>query len=131
MKKILLQLICLPLLLLLSCKHSTTVTGTKIKFDTCDGTAGYQWSSLKKECIRVFEQPIQLKSVAKEPMETICAVIFNEANDQAEVFAASTVILAKISVDNFEGIVASTKYNLKKNNGRWQLLVDGNVTFSE
>ncbi len=131
MKKILLQLICLPLLLLLSCKHSTTVTGTKIKFDKCDGTAGYQWSSLKKECIRVFEQPIQLKSVAKEPMETICAVIFNEANDQAEVFAASIVILAKISVDNFEGIVASTTYNLKKNNGRWQLLVDGNVTFSE
>lgn len=131
MKKLLLQLICIPLLLLVSCKHSSLLLGAKKTLNKCNGTAGYQWSSLKKECIRVFEQPLQLKSIEIEPMESICAVIFDDANDQAEVFAASTVILAKISVDNFEGIVASTTYNLKKNNGRWQLLVDGNVTFSE
>jgi hypothetical protein len=123
--------ICFSPLLIVSCKNEATIIGHKQTDEKCNPSTGYQWSSLKKECIRVFEQPIQLKSVAKEPMETICAVIFNEANDQAEVFAASTVILAKISVDNFEGIVASTTYNLKKNNGRWQLLVDGNVTFSE
>ncbi len=130
MKKRLLFII-FPLSLLVSCKNEAIIIGQKQKNEKCNPTTGYQWSSLKKECIRVFELPLQLKSVAKEPMETICAVVFNETNDRAEVFATSTVILSKISVDNFEGIVASTTYNLKKNNGRWLLLVDGNVTFSE
>lgn len=120
-----------PLFLLVSCKNEATIIGQKQKDEKCNPATGYQWSSLKKECIRVFEQPIQLKSVAEEPMETICAVVFNETNDQAEVFEAYTVILTKSSEANFEGIVASKKYNLKQNNGRWELYVDGNITFSE
>jgi len=120
-----------PLFLLVSCKNEAIIIGQKQKDEKCNPTTGYQWSSLKKECIRVFEQQIQLKSVAKIPMETICAVIFNETNDQAEVFAATTVILAKISVDNFEGTVSSKKYILKKNNEQWQLIIDSILVYTE
>lgn len=131
MKKLLLQVICAPLLLMVSCKHSSTLTGAKNKIDKCNGTAGYQWSSLKKECIRVFEQPIQLTSVAKEPMESICAVIFDEKKEKVELFLSNPIILTKKNTDNFEGTFRSTFYQLHINSGKWQLLIDGKVAFSE
>ena len=79
-----LQFICILPLLMLSIKNEVTIIGTKQKDEKCNTLAGYQWSTIK----------LQLKSVAIESIETFCAVIFNNTNDQVEVFTASKVILA-------------------------------------
>ncbi len=130
MKKKLL-FICIPPLLLVACKNEATIIGSKQEGEKCNASAGYQWSSIKNDCIRVFEQNYQLRSIEKKPMETICALIFNSNNDQVEVFADTTVILTKISADNFEGAVSYKKYNLKKNNGKWQLTIDNMLLYTE
>jgi len=48
-----------------------------------------------------------------------------------EVFAASTVILSKTSIDNFEGVINSKKYLLKKTNNKWELLIDNKLIYAE
>ncbi len=86
---------------------------------------------LKNDCIRIFEQNYQLRSVLKVPMETTCAFVFNEKNDMVEVFSDTVVILTKKSTDNFEGAVSSKNYNLKKKNGIWQLTIDDILVYTE
>lgn len=38
----------------------TILTGSDIDQHGCKASAGYQWSELKKDCIRSFELPLQL-----------------------------------------------------------------------
>ena len=55
----------------------------------CIASAGYTYSKLKKDCIRVFEQKIQLNEVsATKSYTSIVAVIFSEDKSSAELFIA-------------------------------------------
>ena len=51
----------------------------------CIASAGYTYSQLKKECIRTFEQKIQLKEIATKGNYT-AAVLFNKNQSKAEIF---------------------------------------------
>jgi hypothetical protein len=122
---------CMFILLLHSCMNEAILIGDRQKNEKCNASAGYQWSTIKKDCIRVFEQEIQLRSIQKEPMESICALIFSKDNEQVEVFENNTVILRKIYSDNYEGEVSFKKYNLKKINDKWQLIIDNILVYTE
>ncbi len=68
-------------------KDSTIVGADKDK-NGCLASAGYTWSKLNNECVRIFTG-IQLSPVkdANTDDETLCAyVLFNEKADKAEVF---------------------------------------------
>lgn len=50
----------------------------------CIGSAGYQWSALTNQCVRLFEQAVRLQSL--EANETGSAfVLFNADQSQAEL----------------------------------------------
>mgnify|MGYP003450125606 CR=1 FL=1 len=51
----------------------------------CIASAGYTYSLLKKECIRTFDQKIQLKEIATKGNYT-AAVLFNKDQSKAEIF---------------------------------------------
>lgn len=51
----------------------------------CKASAGYTYSTLKKECIRSFEQKIQLKEIASKGQFN-AAVVFNTDKSKAEIF---------------------------------------------
>lgn len=51
----------------------------------CKASAGYTYSELKKDCIRSFEQKIQLKEIASKGGFS-AAVIFNKDKSKAEIF---------------------------------------------
>jgi len=53
----------------------------------CIGSAGYVYSVIKNDCIRVFEASIQLNEVdVKGNSKSIAAIIFSEDKSKAEVF---------------------------------------------
>jgi hypothetical protein len=53
----------------------------------CRASAGYIYSVIKNDCIRLFEQEIQLNEVNPSGTSTsFSAVIFNEDKTKAEVF---------------------------------------------
>ncbi|MGK6340624.1 hypothetical protein ACMGDK_00190 [Chryseobacterium sp. DT-3] len=57
----------------------------------CIGSAGYTYSQIKKDCVRVFEQKIKLTEVAPKGSSTsMAAVIFSKDLKKAEVFVPDT-----------------------------------------
>ena len=81
----------------------------------CIASAGYTYSQLKKECIRTFEQKIQLKEIATKGNYT-AAVLFNKDQSKAEIFLKeekTSVILNNTS----KGIWKNATYTLTKNKG--------------
>lgn len=130
MKNKIIALSFLPIALF-SCKNNDIVAGAKSENQKCNATAGYQWSELKKDCIRVFEQEIQLRSIQKEPMEKICALIFSKDNEQVEVFLDNTIILTKNSSSEYTDSSKASSYLLKKVAGKWQVYNDSQLLFTE
>jgi hypothetical protein len=70
---------------------STFIFGQKVGGDKdangCIGSAGYTYSTIKKECIRIFEQKIKLEDTNKaDAVTTQTCVIFSSDNKKAEIF---------------------------------------------
>jgi hypothetical protein len=66
----------------------------------CKGSAGYTYSQIKNDCVRVFEQKIKLNEVSTEKgYTTMTAVIFSKDMKRAEIFipdgAAKSIILTR------------------------------------
>lgn len=81
----------------------------------CIASAGYTYSQLKKECIRTFEQKIQLKEIATKGNYT-AAVLFNKNKSKAEIFLKeekTSVILNRSS----KGIWKNSTYTLSQDKG--------------
>ena len=81
----------------------------------CIASAGYTYSRLKKECIRTFEQKIQLKEIATKGNYT-AAVLFNKDQSKVEIFLKeekTSVILNRSS----KGIWKNAVYTLTQNKG--------------
>lgn len=81
----------------------------------CIASAGYTYSELKKECIRPFEQKIQLKEIATKGNYT-AAVLFNKEQSKAEIFLKeekTSVILINTS----KGIWKNGTYTLTQDKG--------------
>ena len=81
----------------------------------CIASAGYTYSQLKKECIRTFEQKIQLKEIATKGNFT-AAVLFNKDQSKAEIFLKeekTSVILKRTA----KGIWKNATFTLMKNKG--------------
>lgn len=66
----------------------------------CIGSAGYTYSQIKNDCVRVFEQKIKLNEVSSDKSySTMTAVIFSKDMKRAEIFIpngnAKSIILTK------------------------------------
>ena len=67
--------------------QKTPVLGGDRDTHGCIGSAGYTYSQIKKDCVRVFEQKIKLTEVAPKGSSTsMAAVIFSKDMKKAEVF---------------------------------------------
>lgn len=82
----------------------------------CKASAGYRWSVLRNECIRIFEAGVRLDPVAKELEQSLSAfvVIKTDSSDQEiELFVPydeQTIIVKKEATDKWK----NDKYVLTK-----------------
>lgn len=80
----------IALLLFSTIGYAQVITGADRDKHGCIGSAGYTYSVLKKDCIRIFEQKIKLHQVdSAGSYKAIATVIFSTNNKQAEVFLAN------------------------------------------
>jgi hypothetical protein len=64
---------------------SPAIVGADSDEHGCKGSAGYTWSIVKNECIRVFESGIRLDAKAPDIDKTTSAfVVFKSENDEAQ-----------------------------------------------
>lgn len=81
-------------------QKKTPVVGNDRDVHGCIGSAGYTYSQIRNECVRVFEQKIKLKEVDSDKgYASITAVIFSKNMKRAEIFipdgAAKSIILER------------------------------------
>jgi hypothetical protein len=116
-----------------------TIVGADKDEHGCKGSAGYQWSELKNECIRIFEAGIRLNPVSKDVDQTTSAFIVfksKEIDIQVELFLPSekkSIILDKNGKsviyqwknDTYILTEMENNYKLLDKNGK--LLYEGNA----
>lgn len=63
----------------------TIITGSDKDPNDCKASAGYQWSELRKDCVRSFEMPVQLNN---RDNTLSAGLLFNADSSHAEIFCA-------------------------------------------
>jgi len=92
----------------------------------CIGSAGYQWSVLRNECVRIFVQGIRLDPKVPELDSTLSAfVVFKNEDDetQAEIFMPDiqkSLILNQVE-DDGAGTWVAGELTLKQWRGMYML----------
>ena len=99
---------------------STQVPPPMVGNDTdehgCKASAGYRWSVLRNDCIRIFESGISLSPIAKELEQSLSAFVVlkvDNSNQEIELFVPydeQTIIVKKESADTWK----NDKYTLTK-----------------
>jgi hypothetical protein len=92
----------------------------------CIGSAGYTWSSIKNECIRVFELPLQLKTLDEK---SIIGVVFAEGSKKAEVINSGVSLILDLKRENYYENANNNVFLLKQNdNWVYGTISDKNIT---
>lgn len=93
----------------------------------CKASAGYQWSELRRECIRVFEKGIRLKAKAEGLDPNLVAYLVMKSNSdddaQVELFIPSekkSIVLPRVG-QNDAGTWKNEKYTLIQWRGMYSL----------
>ncbi|MDN3693547.1 hypothetical protein QWZ06_15270 [Chryseobacterium tructae] len=98
----------------------------------CKGSAGYTFSVIKNDCVRIFEEKIQLKEVdTKKSYTSNAAVILSEDGKKAEIFLPSSdgsLVLDKIASKKAV-VYKKGQYSLTKNKNAYTLKLANKVVF--
>lgn len=137
MKNILGALICISALAIFaSCNTSKkSLIGGQKDSHGCLSAAGYQWSEVRKDCIRIFEDGIQLTSV-DNPNATLAAyIVFSKDSTDVEAYIPEVdrhPIMHKQNIPDFysENPKFVGAYNLRKIKGEWLLLEGDNKVYT-
>jgi len=97
---------------------AATIVGADKDVHGCIASAGYQWSELRKQCIRPFELPMSILSPDKT---TMTSVLFSADSSQVEIFSVNGhFILEKSESGHYEKRLKNQSAHLDRNeNGKW------------
>jgi hypothetical protein len=89
----------------------------------CKASAGYRWSVLRNDCIRIFEAGVRLDPVAKDLEQSLSAFVVvktDSSNQEIELFVPydeQTIIVKKEATDKWK----NDKYVLTKAKGIYSI----------
>lgn len=107
------------------------VLGTDKDEMGCVASAGYRWSLIRKECIRIFEEGYRLNAIDKlkeEGASQSAFIIFEEGGSRAELFlpdGTASIMLVKEK----DGSYKSAKWTLNSQKG-YTLSKNGTILFA-
>ena len=100
------------------CHSKINIVGADKDIHGCIGSAGYQWSEIRKECIRSFELPLQLLNPDKT---NFTSVLFSADNKQAEVFSKEGHFILELENSLlYKYSKKGTVFMLSNSNGKWE-----------
>ncbi|RZJ75914.1 MAG: hypothetical protein EOO45_04085 [Flavobacterium sp.] len=98
----------------------------------CVTSAGYKWSVIRKECIRVYEEGYRLNIIEKladEDASGSAFVIFEEDGDRAELYLPDTDKGIMLTKDSKTGPYKNKDWTLQLQNG-YTLKKDGIILYA-
>ena len=101
---------------------TTHIVGNDSDAHGCKGSAGYTWSVIKNECIRPWENTLQLLPINHEDSSAIitASVIFSTDSTKAELFMANET--ENLVLDKTEN-----GYALKTELSIFELILENNI----
>lgn len=104
-----------------ACRSSSApqLIGGMLDAHGCLTAAGYTWSEMRKDCIRIFEEGVEVEDDALRPYESSYAV-FAPDSSQAEIFRPSPYHNEVLTRNGAEWRGANCR--LLRRGQRWQLL---------
>ena len=109
-------------------KADVDLIGADVDRYGCKGSAGYTWSQLRRDCVRIFEEGITLLPIQAEESEAVYAafVLYSEDNTIIELFLPTekeSILLQKIE----SGVYEDGKYKFQE--GEKILYIDGQAKY--
>lgn len=106
----------------LGASDTTHIVGNDSDAHGCKGSAGYTWSVIKNECIRPWENTLQLLPINHKDSSAIitASVIFSTDSTKAELFMANET--ENLVLDKTEN-----GYALKTELSTFELIVKNNI----
>lgn len=100
----------------------TTMAGADKDEHGCLGSAGFTWSVIKNNCIRVWETGIQLQQIDKtEEQTSVAAIIIAKDEKQIELFIADETKSILLDKQENTSTYSANDYLLTKNKKGWIL----------
>lgn len=87
----------------------------------CLSTAGYTWSGLKQQCIRIWEQGVLVEDLVKTDKWAGSYVVFSKDKGKAELYLADSPDDPPI-LGNQNGVFENRDFRLEKHQGTWHLI---------
>jgi hypothetical protein len=110
---------------------NTLIVGNDADEHGCKSSAGYTWSIMKNDCIRLWETGIQLKPIEnKESYTSIATVVLNNDSTKAELFIATEKISVLLDKQN-GAFLRGNGYVFLKVNEKWILKKDNKSIYQE
>jgi hypothetical protein len=111
----------------------TPMVGNDRDTHGCIASAGYTFSIIKNDCVRLFEQKYRLIEVEpKQTYTTFAAIIFSKNNQKAELFVPSSNTSIMLSKKKKKGVFLWEKegFTLSKTT-KFELKKDGVLIYKE
>lgn len=104
----------------------------------CNAAAGYTWSEVRQNCIRLFEDGVRLNSVTDTASTLSAFVVFSADSTKAEVFLPENnahPVLDRRELPNKGGYAWNQAdddtLNVRKLNGSWVIEKRGNLLYKQ
>lgn len=105
----------------------------------CNGAAGYVWSDIKKECVRLFDSGVRLNPVIRDSSSAVLSafLIFSPDSLQVELFIPDVeihpILDRRILPDStfVWNMEDDDTPNVHKKNGAWSLSKRGTLLYTE
>jgi hypothetical protein len=112
---------------------TTHIVGNDADAHGCKGSAGYTWSVIKNECIRPWENTLQLLPINHEDSSAIitASVIFSTDSSQAELFMANeteNLVLDKIE-NGYATMTDLNTFDLTVKDNIWTITKSGKAIY--
>lgn len=113
--------------------NSVHMVGIDKDLHGCKGSAGYTWSTINNECIRPWENTLQLFPINHEDSSVIitASVMFSTDSSKAEIFIANeteNLVLDKTEIVYTLKTELNTFELIEKNNF-WTIIKSGNIIY--
>ena len=101
----------------------------------CIASAGYTWSEVQKDCIRLWEKGVRMESVADK--ENTAYIVFASDSLQVELFFSGdqpNEILDRRSLpggDYAWNVEDDDTKNVRQENGKWTISQRGNLIYQQ
>lgn len=87
----------------------------------CLDTAGYTWSRLRQQCIRVWEQGISVEDPVKPDEWAGSYAVFSKDGEKVELYLADSPDDHPI-LEKQDGVFWNHDFRLEKHQGTWHLI---------